>query len=186
MPRALGDLETAKLTTVSPSTHAAASGKAGASHQQSDDTAHTNCITSSSSWPVGWSVVSKEKRALTLVQYQAQIQGPILLRGSLGSSRLRSHQARPAAGRGLGYCGSRLAGLFSDSLPLLNELICCTARGRGSHFPARSVREGHIQAGTQAGREGQASKEGREERLSKEKMLCDVRNRIGGQGGPPR
>lgn len=42
------------------------------------------------------------------------------------------------------------------------------------------------QAGTQAGREGQASKEGREERLSKEKMLCDVRNRIGGQGGPPR
>lgn len=50
--------------------------------------------------------------------------GPIVLGGSLGQSRLRSHQARPAAGRQLGNCGSRLAGLFPDSLPLLNELIC--------------------------------------------------------------
>lgn len=128
--------------------------------------------------------IGKERKGIDIGAISSSNPRAHLLGGSLGSSRLRSHPARPAAGRRLGYCGSRLAGLFSDSLPLLNELICLQPEEERLALSRSIGARRHNQAGNQVERDKQARMPGRKERLSKEKMLCDVRNRIGGQGRP--
>ena len=119
------------------------------------ETAHTNQVCRGP-WAVvfgGRSRTGHDQEGIDAMS--SSNRGPHLLGGSLGITRLRSHQARPAAFPAAGVLRVPIGRPFLRQ-PAIVELA--HLRAEDSHFPTRVI-------------EGEAEREGRKERLARKDVV---------------